>query len=210
MFLKFLTLSMLSLPNTLHLEELSPTDWAQSTYGDQIEFDIRRNGKKVGEHIVTFEEQESVTSVESSTDLRVKFLFFTAYRFEYLSREEWAHSNLLSVESTTKDGGKKSSLSKEFGETEKLYSTNHWNPDVLNQNRVYNTITGKTNNIEILIGDWEMVPTGTGQRKALRHDYTGDLRDVSSWYDEQGRWVALRFIARDGSIISYECRRCGT
>jgi len=74
---------------------------------------------------------------------------------------------------------------------------------------VLNSITGKTNNVTISELGWEEISIQDETRPALRHEYSGDLKDVTTWYDEKGRWVGLQFKSKDDSIISYECNVCG-
>ena len=200
--------SFIAFTSISSLQPEAATDWAQLAYGSNMEFLIKRNGKEVGSHTVTFDNSEDQTIVQSSTSIKVKFLFITAYSFKYDAKETWINEKLVSVESKTKDGSDESAFYKIFKEEEFLFPTNHWNPNVLAENAVYNTITGKKNSISIKSNDWELLPTGVGARKAQRYDYSGDLKDVSAWYDEKGRWVGLRFKARDGSTITYECKRC--
>ena len=90
-----------------------------------------------------------------------------------------------------------------------IFTTNHWNPNVLSQKSVLNTMTGRTNTVEISEVGKEMVRTGANKREAMRHEYDGDLTDVFTWYDEKKRWVGLDFKSKDGSVISYECNSCG-
>lgn len=182
-----------------------PLDWARASYGDEITFSIHRKGKEIGKHSVKFADGAQVTS---ETELKIKVLFITAYKFEYSSVEEWNGTGLLAAKTDTYDGGKRSSTEYTMDEGAS-FTTNHWNPNVLKQDKVFNTITGKTNAVEITPSDWEMVDTGTGLRRAQRYEYSGDLRDVKSWYDEQNRWVGLEFLARDGSVITYKCESCG-
>lgn len=189
--------------------DVSVPRWAIDNYGQRIEFTISRNGKKVGLHTVNFDTKNSGTVVESTTEIKIKFLFFTAYRFYYNAKEIWLDNTLKTVESITKDGNDEISLAYNFSADNDLFTTNHWNPEILNNTSVYNTITGKINEINIINKGWEKVRTGTGMRKAIRYDYEGDLQNISAWYDEKMRWVGLQFEARDGSIITYECENCG-
>ncbi|GHF11425.1 hypothetical protein GCM10017044_01480 [Kordiimonas sediminis] len=201
-------------------------DWALETYGPKMEFQVHRDGKKIGSHQVTFSETEQGhLQVEAETRLRVKFLFLTAYKFDYKTKSIWQDSTLKRLDARTRDGGDVTEFSANFDMSSvtiqmddkqkthdiqsPLFPTNHWNPSVLDRTSVFNTITGRVNDIEIIPRDWETIDTPNGPIKARRYDYAGDLQDVSSWYDEKGRWVGLRFKGRDGSTISYECVQCG-
>ena len=200
--------------STLSLMPLSQIEpgykWAAMAYGDEIEFAVRRKGKIIGKHTVSFKNTNDIFYVNSQTKLRVKFLFFTAYRFSYEVTETWNGQQLVAVEGSTNDGGDKTHVNQYFDTDNTPVPTNHWNPYVLKQTKVFNTITGNMNSVTITAGDWEEVSTGTGMRYAQRYDYSGDLQNVSSWYDTQNRWVGLKFLGGDGSEIIYECIKCGS
>jgi hypothetical protein len=220
-----LILAYASISPPLEAHQVDIHDWALKTYGTEISFDIKRNGNNIGTHQVKFTKSENQLLVEANTQIRVKFLFFTAFKFDYNSKELWQNGELKSLSSFTNNDGKKSNVSLEYGDDivnvtnekgsftnilkEPVFTTNHWNPNVLGEKMVLNTLTGKINNIEINKLGFEMVPAGNGTRKAMRHSYDGDLNNISTWYDEKSRWVGLNFKGRDGSLISYECNQCG-
>lgn len=209
------------------LAGLQPTDAASAAdaYGGDIRFDVMRRGKRVGKHVTRFYgSADGEVRARSEMEIKIKALFVTVFRFNYTSDAVLGPDGLTAIESGT-GRGKKAELNKgervgdDFTWIRKdgdgytvpaagLYSTDHWNPAVLTQNRVFNTITGKINSIKIEPVGYEMVETGTGPRRALKVQYSGDL-DSRAWYDEQGRWVGLEFEAQDGSTIRYVCTQCG-
>ena len=67
---------------------LSEVDWALEAYGSKIEFGIYRKDKKVGNHIVTIEGTKEKKLVKSETNMKFKFLIFTAYKFQYQSTKK--------------------------------------------------------------------------------------------------------------------------
>jgi hypothetical protein len=88
-----------------------------------------------------------------------------------------------------------------------IFPTNHWNVDVVNHTLVLNTLTGLLNTVSITAQGSETIPTENGPINATRYSYSGDLKN-EVWYDNEGRWVKMRFEASDGSIIDYVCKRC--
>jgi hypothetical protein len=185
-------------------------DWVLPLYGEEMQFDVKRNGKKIGEHFVTFKQENDTLIVKAGTKIRVKFLFITAYKFDYKAEETWQGNKLKTLTAYTNDNGDVSEVNYSYNdESSPLFSTNHWNPNVLEADHVLNTITGKTNDVTISKMGWENLSIQDKTLSALRHEYSGDLKDVTTWYDEQGRWVGLQFKGNDDSIISYECNLCG-
>jgi hypothetical protein len=203
--------------------ETSPEDAVEPTtlYGAGIDFDVYREGKKVGYHKVRFDRDEKDLLVSSEFHLKIRVFFLTAFEYLYEAEGRWRDGHLLRLEALVNDNGTQTSLAAErSGDTvavrnangtvtsqAPIYPTNHWNVSVLSERRVLNTLTGKINTVEIERRGRERVATEAGEVSATRYAYTGDL-DAEVWYDDAGRWVKLRFAARDGSAIDYVCRRC--
>ena len=191
-------------------------------YNGSIEFDVVREGKVVGEHITTFKQEGKTLLVSSRMKLDTFLLFIPVYGFDYKAEEKWMNNRLEQIEVAVLDGSDKlnfsathrdNNLHVERGEERytlpsPIISTNHWNADVVKTNKVLNTLTGNINNVQINQMGREKVKILNGEIEATRYDYQGDLTDTSVWYDDQNRWVKLRFKARDGSLIDYRCRTC--
>ncbi|MAZ01643.1 MAG: hypothetical protein CMN56_00725 [Sneathiella sp.] len=192
-----------------------------SLYGDEIVFDVYREGTLVGFHTVKFSENEGYLNVRSVFQLDIKFLFITAYSYLYESDARWRDDQLQKLEARVDDNGDLSivkaaqegggmrieSVNGQADSEVSLFPTNHWHAGVLNQTQVLNTLTGRINDVQIVDGDRETVDTEKGPIQATRFAYTGDLEN-EVWYDDRGRWVKMRFKGTDGSIIDYVCRRC--
>jgi hypothetical protein len=192
-----------------------------SLYGPAINFDVFRKGDKVGFHQVRFEKAGEDLVVFNRFQLEIEFLFFTAYSYTYQSKGRWREGQLADLKADVDDGGKHTSVeAARYGERmtvrnadgrlivdAPLFPTNHWNASVLAQSQVLNTLTGRINSVAIEPRGREEVSTEQGDVTATRYAYTGDL-GAEVWYDDAGRWVKLRFEARDGSVIDYVCKRC--
>lgn len=190
-------------------------------YGTEMQFDIMRSGKKIGDHLVRFDTNDDKIVVNSASRMQIDILFFTAFQYRYDSRAIWRDGILNKLEiSVNDDGTLFSMLADQQGPRLRLtrgtdsldmklpiYPTNHWNAEVLKQDQVLNTLTGEINNVLINAAGYEDVKTESGIIPAMRYTYTGDLIN-EVWYDDMGRWVKLRFKGRDGSVIEYVCRQC--
>lgn len=188
---------------------------------DELSFEIRRDGRPVGEHSVSFARAGDAIDVHARSEIAVPFLFFTGYRFSYQSRSRWRDGRMEQLDAVTDDNGAVSRvLARREGDRVAVdgpagrveaapdtFVTEHWNSQVLRAPTVLNTITGSINRVDIVSHGPETIEATSGTQKALRFSYTGDLQ-VTVWYDEAGRWVGLRFLARDGSRIDYVCRHC--
>lgn len=211
-----------TLPSVMNM---SVPEWALQSYGDDMLFTVKREGKAIGTHSVKFRRDGDAFVVDTETRLKVKFLFFTAYKFEYTAQEIWQNGEVRQVFADTNNNGedlvyemtfnagqvtiKEGDANKVFQLEPNTYPSNHWHPRVLGADVIINTLSGIPNQVEITPKDWELVQTAQDERRAQRYEYSGELANVSSWYDEAGRWVALEFKGDDGSTITYECVRCG-
>ena len=190
-------------------------------YGNEIRFDIVRKGRTVGSHVVTFRRAGDAVETRSEVRIAIDILIFKAFRYRYDSDARWEGGELRQLTVDVDDDGKRTQLtaaveggamsgslnSAPFTAEAPVYPTEHWNAGVLPQRRVLNTLTGKVNNVVIEPGAREYIATERGQVPATYYRYTGDLL-AELWYDDQGRWVKMRFKGRDGSMIEYVCRRC--
>lgn len=190
-------------------------------YGNEIRFDVLRNGQAAGWHRIRFDRDLDNLRVSAVFHLSVELLFIPVYRFRYESKSLWRHGLLDRLTVRVDDDGTHFSLEavrdsdrltvRSRADTDTvdgpIFPTNHWHSGVLVEKRVLNTLTGRVNRVDIRPDVRETVPTERGDVVATRFSYTGDL-ETEVWYDDNGRWVKMRFKGRDGSTIDYVCRRC--
>jgi Domain of unknown function (DUF6134) len=194
----------------------------KSLYGDAIAFDVYRNGDRVGEHTVSFSTEGDALVARTRFTLAIRILYVPVYRFEYEAVDRWRDGCLVAMTAdiredsdawtvTTERAGDRLIITGPKGAVEAplgIYPTNHYDVGVLGSDRVLNTITGAVNHVRIVEQGTDMVPVGAGERPARHYAYTGELQN-HVWYDNEGRWVAMRFKGKDGSTIELRCRSCG-
>jgi hypothetical protein len=189
-------------------------------YGNEIDFDVERDGNVVGQHIVTFTRTDQGVRADSRADIDVGLLFMSAYKLRYQAHELWVDGKLQSIEASTNDNGDYIHLqatrdatgllvetTKGAYETPATLAISHWNAALLKGGLMLNGMTGEVSNVEVFDQGIDTVETRTGSLHAHHYLYSGDLNG-EIWYDSEGRWVKLRFRANDGSMIDYICRRC--
>lgn len=190
-------------------------------YGDELVFDVRRDGVTVGEHKVTFRRVGDTVHVAADFAIDIRFLGFSAYRYRYLSNSAWRGDCLVSLEANVNDDGKQTRVTAvregnqmrvEGGRGDvvgpaELFPTDHWHPGVLGTERVLNTLTGGINRVRIEDRGPATLASGNGTLAARHYAYTGELA-TEVWYDASGRWVGMRFAGKDGSTIEHRCRSC--
>ena len=192
-------------------------------YGSEIEFDVFRDGERVGKHSVRFQKISSDNfEVIARLDLRVTILTIPVYDYAYHSQAKWKKGRLEGLFVNIDDDGAKSTVRASMQEGKLLvvgpkgktvipsaiFPTNHWNVAVLLETRVLNTLSGETSQVKITKQRLEKIRAEGRWIEATKYQYTGDI-DTTVWYDDKGRWVKMRFPAKGGSIIEYECTTCG-
>ncbi|WP_262695729.1 DUF6134 family protein [Kordiimonas aquimaris] len=190
------------------------------------EYEIFRKGKEIGTHRVCFAKINGEFHVIAETKMKVKFLFITAYRYWYVSKEIYRDGELKSLKAYIDDNGKKWSTAAvrnaggfhietdeiENHITQELFTTNHWDKNVINHELLYNTLTGELNEVSI---NPYIVPEGenTITPRKLQYDdaniynVRGEL-DINSIYGTDGNWLGMYFTHKDGSLIEFRCKDC--
>lgn len=191
-------------------------------YGDEIRFTVLRNGDRVGSHRVTFERSGGDLIVRTDFTVNVSLLGLNLYTYRYDATDVWRDGCLVSMRSIVDDDGERLSVEasrqgnqlritgpKGISEAPAaIFPTHHWHPGVIGSSRVLNTITGTVDQVTMIDRGTQTVAVGPSLKTTARHfAYTGQLtNDV--WYDDAGRWVKMRFTAKDGSQIEYRCESC--
>lgn len=198
-------------------------DYVREHYGERIEFDVYRKGKRIGHHVTHFDVADGELHVRSRMSLTIKVLGVPFYRYAYASTSTWCGDTLQSLRATVNDNGNESSMRAKVTEAgltiesaggnqqapAALLPTDHWNPRVLGAEQVINTITGRINQVVLArcAGEKSGAQHTALPADARCYEYTGDL-SARVWYDAEQRWVGLMFKGSDGSEIVYRCRHC--
>jgi hypothetical protein len=190
-------------------------------YGDQMQFDVLRDGEPIGKYFVFFREKDGELQVETRASIEVELFLISNYRLRYQSVEKWRDGVLSELTASTNDDGDYSQIAAELSGDEimingtegtweaepSILPTTHWNIAQLSAPTLINTVSGVADHVSVTEAGLEDVPFGDGTTPARHFIYSGDL-EMEAWYDDEGRWVGLRFAAEDGSTIEYRCRRC--
>jgi hypothetical protein len=189
-------------------------------YGSEIAFDVERDGDVVGQYTINFTRTDQGVLAEAKADVDVNLLFVPVYSMTYQARELWQGGQLQSLEAFTNDDGElihvqatreadglEVKANDQTFETPAVLPISHWNPALLAGGPLLNGMTGKVDEVKVSDQGLDTVSTRNGSLRARHYLYSGDLNG-EIWYDEDGRWVKLRFRADDGSMIDYICRKC--
>jgi len=194
----------------------APTPAAQPAV-ETLQYAIMRKGEQIGTHKVELRRNGKETSVNVATNVEVKVLFVTAYRFQYTATERWVNGRIVALSAETDDNGKQHRLTaalkgasleveadgKAVQVDKNIMPGSLWNPDLVRQSMMLDTQTGQVMPISVIDGGSEQVTVQTGPAPAHRYTIKGKFsQDV--WYDSRGRLVHSQFVGPDGSVISYE------
>lgn len=191
-------------------------DSPEKVYATKSIYQIYRKNRKIGQHTLQFQRNGNALIVNVESDIKVTVLKVPVFRFNYKAEEIWEDGSLLSVRATVVENGEtatntldnSTSGARLTGATETLnretldYASNHWHPGVTRENEIFNTLTGRASVVELVNAGTETIDLPSGQIEATRFNYSGDIV-ATSWYDNEGRWVKLRFAGEDGSTIEY-------
>lgn len=188
----------------------------EEAYGETVRYNIYRNGKSVGEHQLQFSRDGNTLLVSVESNIVVTVLKVPVFRFSYRCDEQWTQGTLRSVNSAIKENKKSQTASLNTKDESQMLvdidgkshnaalglTSNHWHPGVIQNDKLFNTLTGRANQYKLTEIGEETLRISNTDVLATRYRYSGQLNsDV--WYDNKGRWVKLLFSADDGSAIEY-------
>ncbi|PHS78842.1 MAG: hypothetical protein COB59_04820 [Rhodospirillaceae bacterium] len=185
-----------------------------------LEFTVTRDGSAIGTHAYTIDTNGADTTVSVSTDIRVKALFLTVYKFIHESKEVWSNGKLVSLNSTTDDDGTEKSLKIEAKNGQLMVEAvvnkqnrlqyaalsaipaSLWNPATVKQNMIVNTLDGQQMKVDVEnVGSEEITAAGS-MISANHYKITGELtRDL--WFNTAGDLVRISFPDKTDSKIIY-------
>ena len=181
-------------------------------------FAITRNGDQIGTHSIDLNRTGPETTVSIATDLAVKVLFVTAYRFQHTASEHWVGGRLIALNSTTDDNGTRHRVSvamKTSGlEVEadgkaaarldrNIQPASLWNAEVLRRPVMLNTQDGQV--VPLSVVDLGSEDLTIDARTVKAHHYTMKSKySQDIWYDEQQHLVQVKLLGPDGSVIMYK------
>ena len=186
----------------------------QPKNGDRIAFDVLRKGKPFGTHTVSFAVDADGT-LKATTDVRLKAGLgpITVFHYELDATETWKDGTLVALKGAVDDNGKDGSVSAmragdelEVKGTEYtgeaplgILPSSHWNFAQTRAKELLSTEDGELLKVKVIDKGKDTV-TVAGKPVEAHHYLMDSAIDVDLWYDDQGRWVKLSFVARDQQI----------
>ena len=191
---------------------------ASPAQANQWNFNVYLDGKKVGTHLFEVVDTQEQRQVQSIANFNVKFLFFTAYRYQHTAIEQWSNNCLTEFDAKTKVNGEPIEVSGSSGESgfvvEKsdtrellpdcVMTFAYWNPEFLKQERLLNPQDGEFLDVTVEPMGADTLQVRGEDVIARRYKVTAKDIDLVLWYSDDDQWVGLQSIAKSGHIIRYE------
>ena len=183
---------------------------------DKMRFTITRNDEPIGTQAIEINRAGAETSVSVATDLSVKVMFVTAYRFEQTEKERWVNGKLVGLTSATNANGERHEVQVTANATgldvkadgkvsrvdQNIMPASFWNPELLARPTLLDTQAGKTAPLTVRDNGMEDLKINRQVVKA-RHYTVSSMFSQDVWYDSQARLVQSKMVASDGSVIMY-------
>jgi len=193
---------------------------AQAASRQTLNFTILRDGDAIGTKTYTIDTNGTETKVHITTDIKVKVLYYTVYKFTHDSKEIWRDNRLVSLRSTTDDDGTAKVLTAKAengqitlnslvkGQDRRQFApalavpASLWNPIIVKQKTIINTLDGRFMKITVTDIGLEQVEAGGLTIAAHHYKIRGELtRDL--WYDAADRLVRISFPDKTSKKIIY-------
>lgn len=207
------TVAALSLTNLSEAADFVPAD------DDIIAFDVIRDGRQLGTHIIRFERNGDALRVVSDIDLRVGLGPVTLFRYEHDATEYWEDGELVRFESRTLKDGERLQVSAERSGDQldidgmnydaeplnvqlpaALAVSSHWRGYSTDATAIFNTETGEAMDVVITDLGTESLTLNNQSITAQRFRMEGTLT-VDLWYGPDGEWVKCEFEARGETVV---------
>ncbi len=196
---------------------IAPGVGVAAAYPANLAFAAIRNGKRIGEHRLSFEAAGEALTVRTRAEMAVKIGPVTVYRYLHEVVERWRGDRFESLESSTNSGGKRESVNATHTDGGVLIRTDgqlkvtgpagmlpftHWNVAAARA-PLFNPQTGQIlRHTARELGPSPLLQADGRSITARRIAFTGDA-SIDDWYDAADVWVGLKGKLDDGSIMEY-------
>lgn len=215
MIISIISVNVLALVNDTEIE--INKNWYFAAYLDD---------KEIGHHSFEVTSRGNRIEVQTRAEFDVRFMFISFYNYQHTNSEVWSEGCLVDLKSRTVDDGeelfvtlteKNSSTSIEtlkgaYSSTNCIRSFAYWSPHLLNASTLLNSQTGELIDITYETYDFEEILLNNqlvNARKVrlLGEDKSGQIIDISVWYDQKDQWLALQSMLANERMLRYELKQ---
>ena len=197
---------------------ITPAVVNEPEFESEWKFAVYLDDSQIGHHNFHLAKHENSWLLTTDADFKVKFLVFTAYRYQHSNREVWRDNCLQEIESSTnangtpfsvsgsrKDGGFTVETNKfrdDLGDCVKTFA--YWDPEILNESKLLNSQTGELLPVRIDQAAEEMLTVKGQETPAVRYHLVAKGMELDIWYSTDQRWLALESTTKGGRKLRYE------
>jgi hypothetical protein len=208
--------TLLAVPRAWSQGQSEPRQLAAVPSAGRFDYEVIREGEKIGTHSVTFRHEGRHLAIATRTDIAIEQLGITLYRFHYEAEEDWVDGRLTRLTSRTDDDGETltANLARAGGRIRgtcndvalnlpaDLLPISVWHPDFVRQSVILDQYKCVERSVRATDDGIEPIFAGAQTVAARHYAVTGELqRDV--WYGPDGQTLQVRFPAKDGSEIAF-------
>jgi Domain of unknown function (DUF6134) len=181
-------------------------------------FRVYLGDSPIGNHRFRLTEQQGQKSLAVDADFKVRFLFFTAYRYRHSTTEIWSNDCLQKIESYTDANGRvwnvqgsqaPDGFSTQVPESQApladcVKTFAYWDADILHEKALLNPQTGEL--VPVTVEQLADETVHVRGRDVAARKYRLLTRDLSLdlWYSNDSEWLALTSTTKDGRTLRYE------
>ena len=185
--------------------------------GGALRFKVYRKGALLGEHRMTFTQDDSDMQVRCEVDFVLGLGPLTLLRYRHRALETWTSGRFQRLETSSTANGKAQAVSAHRVEGGVMIQPaggpaylagaavlplTHWNRQAMRA-PLFNPQDGKLLRERATDRGADTVSLADGRSlPATRYSLTGETQ-IDDWYDDQGVWAALRGRVKDGSVLDY-------
>lgn len=181
------------------------------------QFRVFLDDREIGYHRVNINTRQNIKRVSVEADFKVKFLFFSAFRYQHKTEETWIGSCLSEIQSSTNNNGEdlfiqKISDADEFtirthaGEQSLegcIRSFAYWDPELLKAEWLLNTQSGEIEPVELEALGRSTLEFEDQQIPAFKYRLLLKDKNIDLWYSTDMNWLALQSETEGGYQLSY-------
>ena len=181
-------------------------------------FRVFLDDQEIGYHNFELTSEGGRQRVITEAEFRVKFLFFTAYRYEHVNEETWEGDCLKQIESQTDDNGRRFAVKglrrhdrfalnasdASVGLPDCIKTFAYWNPAILEASKLLNSQTGELLPVSVDVVAEEVLEVRGEQTPATRYRLEADNLELDIWYSDDLEWLALESTVKNGRKLRYE------
>lgn len=181
-----------------------------------LHYSVTRDGAPIGSSTVSVDRAGGDTVAHTATHIRVKFAYWTVYRFDQTETDDLAGDRLVAMRAMTDDNGTVHKVdARAAGSTlsvdadgritrirPDVLPVNLWNPSLLRMTVALDPQHGRLTTVSVIDHGEEQLLLD-GHPTAAHHYSIATTFPQDVWYDRAQRLVQVEMRVSDGSMIRY-------